>query len=143
MTTERQVMRRGPLTCALLAAAVLLFPSTCISQELSRLNVTMKPFEAIGEVESDFAKTLSRDLMQAIERRSDFRVVSGGPTRFYLKGQILVDDKRSLVTLQLFESQTNRIIWLANYDYRKATAVEMADDVITELLNALGPDTWQ
>ena len=136
-------MRAGPRACALLAAAALLFPLQCISQELSRLNVTIKPFEAVGQVESEFAVTLSRQLMQAIERRSDFRVVSGGPTRFYLKGQVLADDKRNLVTLQLFESQTNRILWLENYDYLKATAEEMADDVIAELLNALGPDTWQ
>jgi TolB-like protein len=135
-------MRTSRRGCALLAAAALLFPSACISQELSRLNLSMKPFEAVGQAEPEFAKTLSRQLMQAIERRSDFRVVYGGPTRYYLKGQVLADDKRSLVTLQLFESQSNRSLWLENYDYRSVTADEMADDIVAELLEALGPEAW-
>ena len=135
-------MRTGPRACALLAAAALMLPSPCISQELSRLNLIIKPFEAVGQAEPEFAKTMSRQLMQAIERRSDFRVVSGGPTRYYLKGQILADDKRNLVTLQLFESQSNRSLWLENYDYRSVTADEMADDVVAELLEALGPEAW-
>ena len=132
----------GPRACALFAAAALLFPSACISQELSRLNLAMKPFEAVGQAEPEFAKTLSRQLMQAIERRSDFRVVSGGPTRYYLRGQILADDKRNLLTLQLFDSQSNRLLWLENYDYRSVAAEEMADDVVAELLEALGPEAW-
>ena len=80
-------MRTGPRACALLAAAALMLPLPCISQELSRLNLTIKPFEAVGQAEPEFAKTLSRQLMQAIEQRSDFRIVSGGPTRYYLKAR--------------------------------------------------------
>jgi len=68
--------------------------------------------------------------------------VSGGPTRYYLRGQILADDKRNLLTLQLFDSQSNRSLWIENYDYRSVTADEMADDVVAELLEALGPEAW-
>jgi len=87
--------------CTFLVAAALALPVPCFSQELSRLYVTMKPLEAVGEVDPEFAKILSRNLMQAIERDSDFRIKSGGPTRYYLKGQVSSNKERQFVTLQL------------------------------------------
>jgi hypothetical protein len=103
----------------------------------------MKPFEAVGQVDPEFAKSLSRQLMQSIEQNSEFRIVSGGPTRYYLRGQVFADAKRRFVTLQLFEAQTNRMLWLENYDYRGITADMMATDIIAELSSALRSDAWQ
>lgn len=128
---------------ALLAGAMLMLALPCTSQELSQLNVAMKAFEAAGDVDSGYAESLSQQLMQAIEQRSDFRIVSGGPTRYYLKGQVVADDKRHFVTLQLFDSRTNRMIWLANWDYRGTTAYQMAADVIAELSAAMNSQDWQ
>jgi hypothetical protein len=126
--------------CAFLAAAVLALPAPCFSQELSRLNVTMKPLEAVGDVDPEFSRILSRNLMQAIERNSEFRIASGGPTRFYLKGQVSADKERHFVTLQLSETHTNRVLWLQNYDDRGINAGLMAEDVIAELYSALTSD---
>ena len=126
--------------CAFLAAAVLALPAPCFSQELSRLNVTMKPLEAVGEVDPEYAKILSRNLMQAIERNSVFRVTSGGPTRFYLKGQVSANKERQFVTLQLSETHTNRVPWLQNYDDRGINTGLMAEDGIAELYSALASD---
>jgi hypothetical protein len=128
---------------ALLAVAVLALTAPCLSQELSRLYVTMKPLEAVGEVDPEFAKILSRNLMQAIERNSDFRIKSGGPTRYYLKGQVSANKERQLVTLQLFETHTNRMLWLQNYADRDIAADLMAEDVIAELSAALAADNWR
>ena len=100
----------------LLVAAVLALPLAGASQELSRFNVAMKPFEANGQVDAEFAETLSRQLVRAIEQRSDFRIVPGGPTRYYLKGQVFADEKRQFVSLQLHEAQTGRMFWLEQYD---------------------------
>jgi hypothetical protein len=128
---------------ALLAVAVLALPAPCFSQELSRLYVTMKPLEAVGEVDPEFAKILSRNLMQAIERNSDFRIKSAGPTRYYLKGQVSANKERQFVTLQLFETHTNRMLWLQNYADRDIAADLMAEDVIAELSAALAADNWR
>ena len=129
--------------CTFLVAAALAFPVPCISQELSRLYVSMKPLEAVGEVDPEFAKILSRNLMQAIERNSDFRIKSGGPTRYYLKGQVSANKERQFVTLQLFETHTNRMFWLQNYADRDIAADLMAEDVIAELSAALASDNWR
>lgn len=127
----------------LLAVAMLALPLPCISQELSRLNVTMKAFEASGDVDTEYAESLSHQLMVAIEQSSEFRITPGGPTRFYLKGLVRADKKRHLITLQLFETQTNRVLWLESYDYRRVNADKMAADVISELYSALSDDRWQ
>jgi hypothetical protein len=124
---------------ALLAVAMLALPAPCFSQELSRLYVTMKPLEA----DPEFAKILSRNLMQAIERNSDFRIKSGGPTRFYLKGRVSANKERQFVTLELFETHTNRMLWLQNYADRDIAADLMAEDVIAELSAALAADNWR
>ena len=129
--------------CVLLAAVVLALPAPGLSQELSRLNVTMKPFEAVGEVDREFAKTMSRQLMRAIEYNSDFRITQGGSTRFYIKGQVTADKERHFVTLQLFETHTNRVLWVQNYGDRDIAADLMAEDVIAELSAALASDNWR
>ena len=102
----------------------------------------MKPFEAVGEADPEFAKSLWQQLAQAIERKSDFRVASGGSAYYYLKGQVLSDEKRHLLTLQLFKAKTDRALWLQNYDYRRATADSMATDVIAALSSVPSSDTW-
>lgn len=130
-------------TCTFLVAAAFALPVPSISQELSRFNVTMKPLEAVGEVDPEFAKILSRNLMQDIERNSDFRIKSGGPTRYYLKGQVSAKKERQFVTLQLFETHTNRMLWLQNYADRDIAADLMAEDVIAELSAALASDNWR
>lgn len=102
----------------------------------------MKPFEAVGEADPEFAKSLWQQLAQAIERKSDFRIASAGSAYYYLKGQVLADGKRHLVTLQLFKAKTDRTLWLENYDYRRTTADSMATDVIAALSSVPSTDTW-
>ena len=99
-------------------------------------------FEAQGEADPDFTKTLWRDLARAIERKSDHRVATGGPAYYYLKGQVLADGKRHLATLQLFKAKTDRLIWMQNYDYRSVSADVMATDVIEALSFVPKTDTW-
>lgn len=126
----------------LLAATLLALPVPCVAQALGRLDVVMKPFEAVGEADPEFAKSLWQQLAQAIERRSDFRVASGGSAYYYLKGQVLSDEKRHLLTLQLFKAKTDRALWLQNYDYRRISADSMATDVIAALSSVPSSDTW-
>lgn len=128
--------------CALLVSTLVALPVPCAAQEFGRLDVVMYPFEAVGEADPEFVKTLWRQLAQAIERKSDFRVALGGPSYYYLKGQVLTDGKRQLVTLQLFKAKTDRKLWLANYDYRRTTADSMATDVIEALSSVPNLDTW-
>jgi hypothetical protein len=126
----------------LLAAALLALTLPCVAQELDRFSVTMKPFDTSGQVDPEFAETLSRQLMRAIEETSDFRIVPGGPTRYYLKGRVFADEKRHFVSLELHEAQTGRVHWLENYDYRSITPEMMAEDVVEELTAALRSDAW-
>jgi hypothetical protein len=130
----------GPRISTLFVAAVLALPFHCVSQELDRLEVTMRPFEAVGKADPEFAKSLGRQLKQAIERRSEFRIAPGGPTPYYLKGQVFADGQRHFVTLQLLEAKTDRTLWVENYDYRGITADVMATDVIAALYSASGSD---
>ena len=128
---------------ALLVATLLVaLPRPCVAQEFARLDVIIKPFEAVGKADPEFAKSLWQQLTQAIERKSDFRVALGGSAYYYLKGEVLTDEKRHLVTLQLFKAKTDRSLWLANYDYRRATADTMATDVIAALYSVPSSDTW-
>lgn len=127
----------------LLAAAVLALPPPCISQELNRIAVIMRPFEAVGQADPEFAKSLSRQFMRAIEQNSDFRIASGGPARYHLKGEVFADGERHFVTLRLFEARTDRTLWVENYDYRSITADMMAADVIEELSTASRADQVQ
>jgi hypothetical protein len=134
-----------PLTariCALFVATLLALPAPCVAQALGRLDVVMKPFEAVGEADPEFAKSLWQQLAQAIERKSDFRIALGGSAYYYLEGQLLADEKRHLVTLQLFKAKTDRTLWLGNYDYRRTTADSMATDVIAALSSVPSTDTW-
>lgn len=127
----------------LVVAALMLLPLPCVPQAPDPFAVAMRPLEAMGETDPEYATFLSSDLMRAIERRSDYRIVKGGPTRYLLKGQVLTDDKRHLVTLQLFETSTNRILWLENYDYRRTSADAMAEDVVDELYAASNFNAWE
>jgi len=131
-----------PQVCALFVATLLALPVPCVAQALGRLDVVMKPFEAVGETDPEFAKSLWQQLAQAIERKSDFRIASGGSSYYYLKGEVLTDGKRHLVTLRLFKAKTDRTLWLENYDYRRTTADGMATDVIAALSSVPGSDTW-
>jgi hypothetical protein len=133
----------GPKACALLfLLATLALPVPGVSQAPNAYVVVLKPIEAVGEADPEFVAFLSGELTRAIEKDSDFRVTSGGPTRYYLKGQVHTDDKRHLVTLQLFDANTDRVLWLGNYDYRSVPAREMAEDVIEELYAASRSDEW-
>lgn len=136
------VIPLNPRISTLLVAALLALPLPCIPQEIGRLDVIVKPFEAVGQADPEFANTLWRQLAQAIERKSDFRIASGGSAYYYLKGQVLSDGKRHLVTLQLFKAKTDRRLWLENYDYRNTTADMMATDVIAALSSVPSSDTW-
>lgn len=126
----------------MLLAAWLMPPTPVYSQALGRLDVIVKPFETAGDADPEFAKTLWQQLTQAIERRSDFRVATGGSAYHYLRGRVLADGKRQLVTLQLFKAKTDRVIWLGNYDYRRVSADTMAQDVIAALSSVSNADTW-
>jgi hypothetical protein len=130
------------LVCSLVAAALLAPPSPCISQELGRRDVIMKPFETMGQADPEFAKVLRHNLAQAIERNSDYRVAPGGSAYYYLKGQVLSDGKRHILSLRLFKAKTDRMLWLENYDYRTITADMMARDVIAALSSVPNSDTW-
>jgi hypothetical protein len=130
------------LVCSLFAATLLAPPSACISQELGRRDVIMKPFETMGQADAELAKLLRHNLAQAIERNSDYRVASGGSAFYYLKGQVLSDGKRHVLTLQLFKAKTDRMLWLENYDYRTITTAMMATDVIAALSSVPDSDTW-
>ena len=79
---------------------------------------------------------------QAIERKSDFRIASGGSAYYSLKGQLLSDGKQHLVTPQLFKAKADRTLWLQNYDYRRITPDNMATDVIAALSPVPSSDTW-
>jgi TolB-like protein len=131
-----------PRICTILASALLALPLPCISQEFGRLDVIVKPFDVAGEADPEYAKTLWQQLTQAIERKSDFKVVVGGSAYYYLKGRVLADEKRRLLTLQLFKSKTDRMLWLGNYDYSRSTVDTMATDVIAELSALSNSDTW-
>ena len=139
---RRPTLRCSALACSLIATAFLAAPPPCLSQEPVRFDLVMKPFEALGEADAEFTKTLWRDLAKAIERRSDHRVATGGPAYYYLKGQVLADGKRHLATLQLFKAKTDRLIWMENYDYLSASADVMAADVIDALSFVPKTDTW-
>ena len=139
---RRPTLRRSVLACSLIAAALLAAPAPCLSQEPIRFDLVMKPFEAMGEADAEFTKTLWRDLARAIERKSDHRVATGGPANYYLKGQVLADGKRHLATLQLFKAKTDRLIWMENYDYRSVSADAMATDIIDALSDVPNTDTW-
>lgn len=78
-----------------------------IAQALGRLDVVMKPFPAAGEADPEVAKSLWQQLAQAIERKTGFRIASGGSAYCYLKGQVLADGERHLVTLRLFKAKTD------------------------------------
>ena len=133
----------SPRVSALLAVAVLALSSPCTAQEFDLLAVTMKPFEVLGQADPEFARSLSSQIMRAIERNSDFRVAPGGPTPYYIKGEVLTDDKRHFVTLRLFEGRTDRMLWLENYDYRGVSADLMAEDVVEALYEAVASNTWK
>jgi hypothetical protein len=55
---------------------------------------------------------------------------------------VLADGKRQLLTLQLFKTKTDRMLWLGNYDYSRTSADIMATDVIAELSSLSHSDTW-
>jgi TolB-like protein len=121
--------------------AMLFLASPCFSQEFRRLDIAVQPFEAAGQADPEFAAILTRQLTQAIERNSDFRVVPGSKV-FYLRGQLLVDEKRHLLTLRLFDAKLDRMLWLQNYDFEKVSVGEMADDLIEELYEATRSNRW-
>ena len=127
--------------CTLGMIAMLFLASPCFSQEFRRLDIAVQPFEAAGQADPEFAAILTRQLTQAIERNSDFRVVPGSKI-FYLRGQLLVDEKRHLLTLRLFDAKLDRMLWLQNYDFEKVTIGEMADDLIEELYEATRSNRW-
>jgi TolB-like protein len=131
----------GSRVCALGMMAMLLLAAPCSSQEFRRLDIAVQPFEAVGQADPEFAAILTRQLTQAIERNSDFRVVPGSKI-FYLRGQLLVDEKRHLLTLRLFDAKLDRMLWLQNYDFEKVTIGEMADDLIEELYEATRSNRW-
>lgn len=127
---------------SLLVAALLATASVCVSQEFGRLDVIVRPFEALGQADAEFTKALRQNLARAIENQSDYQVTSSGLAYYYLKGQVLSDEKRHTVTLQLFKAKTDRQIWIATYDYRRTTADAMATDVIDALYSVPHVDTW-
>ena len=127
--------------CSMGAIAMLMLAAPCFSQEFRRLDIAVQPFEAMGQADPEYAAILAQQLTQAIERNSDFRVVPGSKS-FYLKGQILVDGKRNLVTLRLFDAKLDRMLWLQNYDFEKVSVGEMADDLIEELYEATRFKRW-
>ena len=121
--------------------AMLMLAPPCFSQEFRRLDIAVQPFEAVGQADPEFAAILAQQLTHAIERNSDFRVVPGSKV-FYLRGQLLVDEKRHLLTLRLFDAKLDRMLWLQNYDFEKVTVGEMADDLIEELYEATRYNRW-
>ena len=125
-----------------LFALALIAPPASLSQAFGRLDVIVRPFESAGEAEPDFTKMLQTNIAQAIERQSDYRVVSGGAAHYYLKGRVLSDDKRHVLTIQLFKNKTDRVVWVENYDYRKVAAGIIADDIIEVLSSVPAADTW-
>lgn len=133
----------NPRAITLLLFAILAFSVPCVSQELNRLDVAMRPFEAVGQADPEFVESLSLQLMRAIERNSEFRISPGGPTIYYLKGQVFTDGKRHSLTLQLIKARTDRTLWLENYDYRGVDVDMIATDVITALLSASPSDVWK
>lgn len=130
------------LACSLMAAALLAQPAPCLSQVPVRLDVVMKPFQAMGEADPAYAQSLRNSLARAIEDKSDHRITSSGSAYYYLKGQVLSDEKRHIVTLQLFKAKTDRMIWAESYDYRRVSADTMANDVIEALHDVPKTDTW-
>lgn len=135
-----QAMMRAVSAFLLATALALSFP--CSSQAFRRLDVVMKPFEAIGGADPELAVSLSRQLMQAIERRSDFRVTTAGAADYYLKGEVSINKKQQFVTLRIFEAWTDRMVWIGNYERRNTSTDKMADEVVTALSFASPPDAW-
>lgn len=131
-----------PRLSTVILAALLAFSLPCASQEIRRLDFTVKPFEAMGEADPEFVETLSNQLMGSIERRSDFHVSASISAPYYLKGQVTADKKRQMITLQLFESRTDRVVWVGNYDQRRTTVDMMADDIIEAMTYASPSDVW-
>ncbi|HKX99313.1 MAG TPA: hypothetical protein VJL86_06320 [Steroidobacteraceae bacterium] len=123
------------------AIAMLMLATPCFSQEFRRLDIAVQPFEALGQADPEFAAILAQQLTQAIERNSDFRVVPGSKV-FYLKGQLMVDEKRHTLTLRLFDAKLDRMLWLQNYDFEKVAVGQMADDLIEELYEATRYNRW-
>jgi len=138
---ERSLTAFGSRVCTLGIIAMLMLAPPCFSQEFRRLDIAVQPFEAVGQADPEFAAILARQLTQAIERNSDFRVVPGSKV-FYLRGQLLVDEKRHLLTLRLFDAKLDRMLWLQNYDFEKVSVGEMADDLIEELYEATRSSRW-
>ena len=138
---ERSLTAFGSRVCTLGIIAMLMLAPPCLSQEFRRLDIAVQPFEAVGQADPEFAAILARQLTQAIERNSDFRVVPGSKV-FYLRGQLLVDEKRHLLTLRLFDAKLDRMLWLQNYDFEKVSVGEMADDLIEELYEATRSSRW-
>ena len=127
--------------CSIGVIVMLLLAAPCLSQEFRRLDIAVQPFEALGQADPEFAAILAGQLTQAIERNSDFRVVPGSKV-FYLKGQLMVDEKRHTLTLRLFDAKLDRMLWLQNYDFEKVAVGEMADDLIEELYEATRYNRW-
>ena len=131
--------RAGAFTIGI--TAMLMLAPPCVSQEFRRLDIAVQPFEAVGQADPEFAAILTRQLTQAIERNSDFRVVPGSKV-FYLKGQLMVDEKRRTLTLRLFDAKLDRMLWLQNYDFEKVSVGQMADDLIEQLYEATRYNRW-
>ena len=127
--------------CTIGIIAMLMLAPPCVSQEFRRLDIAVQPFETVGQADPELAAILTRQLTQAIERNSDFRVVPGSKV-FYLRGQLLVDEKRHLLTLRLFDAKLDRMLWLQNYDFEKVSVGQMADDLIEELYEATRYNRW-
>ena len=73
--------------------------------------------------------------MKAFRARAYAGGRSGRPGIF--RGQLLVGEKRHLLTLRLFDAKLDRMLWLQSYDFEKVSAGEMADDLIEELYEAI------
>ena len=141
-STGSAMGRMATRVCTLVAAAFLLSPLSSFAQEFARNDVIVKPFEVMGEADPEYAKVLWQQLARAIEDQSDFRVMTSGGAYYYLKGQVLSDGKRHIITLHLFKAKTDRQLWVGNYDYRRTTADTMATDVIDALYSLPQTDTW-
>jgi TolB-like protein len=111
----------------------------CLSEELSQLDIVVSPFEALQQADPEFARSLSQQLAQAIERDPQIRVTADGPPRYRLEGQVFAEGQRQFVALRLIETKTDQIAWFENYDYRGITAEMMAADLIAALSVAARP----